>query len=107
MQSLPNVSSYSDNCREQMEEPLLSSAEVAASASSSSAAKSSAEKPRDICAGAFGPNKEVIGLLLCICSRDGILSERRGDVCIDCSVIGQTPRRVNWPENGPSLCEVI
>jgi hypothetical protein len=63
MQSLPNVNSYSDNCREQMEEPLLSSAEVAASASSSSAAKSSAEKPRDICAGAFGPDKEVIGLL--------------------------------------------
>jgi hypothetical protein len=34
-----------------------------ASASSSSAAKSSAEKPRDICAGAFGPDKEPIDLL--------------------------------------------
>jgi hypothetical protein len=45
-----------------MKEPLLSSAEVAALASSS-AAKSSAEKPRDICAEAFGPDKEVIGLL--------------------------------------------
>ena len=46
-----------------MKEPLLSSAEVAASASSSSGAKSSAEKPSDILAGAFGPDKEVIGLL--------------------------------------------
>ena len=25
---------------------------------------------------------------LCVCSRDGICSERRGDVCIDCNVIG-------------------
>jgi hypothetical protein len=58
-----NVNSYSDGCREQMKEPLLSSTEVAASASSSSVAKSSAEKPSDICAGAFDPGKEVIGLL--------------------------------------------
>jgi hypothetical protein len=46
-----------------MKEPLLSSAEVAALASSSSAAKFSAEKLSDICAGTFGPDKEVIGLL--------------------------------------------
>jgi hypothetical protein len=44
---------------------------------------------------------------LCVCSRDGVLSEKRGDVCIDCSVIGRTPRRTNRPENGPSLCKVI
>ena len=25
---------------------------------------------------------------LCVCSRDDILSERRGDVCIDCKVDG-------------------
>jgi hypothetical protein len=46
-----------------MKEPLLSSVEVASLASSSSAAKFSAEIPSDICAGAFGPDKEVIGLL--------------------------------------------
>jgi hypothetical protein len=54
-----NISSHSDGCREQMKEPLLSSAEVAALASSSSVAKPSAEKPSDICAGAFGPDKEA------------------------------------------------
>jgi hypothetical protein len=46
-----------------MKEYLLSSSEVTALASSSSVAKSSAEKISDICAGAFGPDKEVIGSL--------------------------------------------
>jgi hypothetical protein len=46
-----------------MKEYLLSSAEVTASASSSSVAKSSAEKISNICTGASGPDKEVIGLL--------------------------------------------
>jgi hypothetical protein len=36
---------------------------------------------------------------LCVCSRDDILSERRGDVCIDCKVNGVW---ANAPKDEPA-----
>ena len=50
----------------------------------------------------------VLGTL-CVCSRDDILSERRGMYALigDLMEFGRTPRRTNRPESGPSLYEVI
>ena len=46
---------------------------------------------------------------LCVCSRDDILSERRGMYALIAELMkfGRTPRRTNRPESGPSLYEVI